>query len=86
MIRRAIWFVLGVTMGGWLVLRAKSLVRRFAPRTVSDHATSAAVAVRDFAGDVRTAMSARETELREVLGMTGGDDATGGTHETKDGH
>jgi hypothetical protein len=82
MIKRSIWFVLGVTMGGWLVLRAKHLARRWAPRSVGDQAAHVGVAVRDFADDVRTAMTARESELRQVLGIA---DRTDDPYEKKDG-
>jgi hypothetical protein len=80
MIRRLFWLFLGVTLGAWAVLRAKKVIRSWAPRAIADHATELGTSLRGFADDVRVAMNAREIELRDTLGLNDSLD------EHKDGH
>jgi hypothetical protein len=68
-IRRLFWMILGVALGAWAAFRLKRLMRALAPQALVHQATGVGHTVREFAGDVRAAMNAREDELREALGI-----------------
>jgi hypothetical protein len=80
MIRRLFWLFLGVTLGAWTVLRAKKVLRSWAPQAIAEHAAGLGTSLRGFSDDVRVAMNAREIELRDTLGLNEPID------EHKDGH
>ena len=79
--RRLFYLAIGVGIGIAVVRQVTRTAGRFTPSGVADRTAASASglvhAVREFAGDVRSAMAQRETELRAAL--TGdGDHRTGG--------
>jgi hypothetical protein len=69
MIRRLFWLSLGVMLGVWAAFRLKRLMRAMAPQALIHQAAGVGQTVREFAGDVRVAMNAREDQLRDALGL-----------------
>ena len=67
MIRRLFWLATGFVLGAWAALRLKRLMYALAPQALVHQATGVGQNVRDFAGEVRDAMHAREDELRDAL-------------------
>ncbi len=67
MIRRLFWLVLGTAFGVWSAFRLRRLARAVTPGGLAGHAAGLGRSVREFAGDVRVAMHAREEELRDAL-------------------
>ena len=74
MFRRAFWFTAGAVAGVWVTTRVQRTVRGLAPDALAARAAGRALEagqrLRDFAHEVRAGMTQRETELREVLGLT----------------
>lgn len=75
MTRRLFWLAMGVTIGALLVRKlskvAAALTPRGMARGLSQSLAELADSLRDFADDVRDAMTAREAELREAVGFDG---------------
>lgn len=69
MIRRLFWLTVGVMLGVWASFRLKRLMRALAPQALVHQASGVGHTVREFAGDVRDAMHAREDQLRDALGL-----------------
>ena len=73
--RRLFWLVMGVTIGALVVRKlsraAEKLTPQGAARSISAGLEELAASIRDFASDVRAAMTERESELRESTGMAG---------------
>jgi hypothetical protein len=69
MIRRLFWLFVGAAMGSWAAFRLKRLMRALAPQALVHQASGVGHTVREFAEDVKTAMHAREGELRDALGL-----------------
>jgi hypothetical protein len=69
MIRRLSWMVLGFALGFWSAFRLKRALRALTPKGLAHQAAGVGQSVREFAGDVRTAMRTREDELRDALGI-----------------
>ena len=67
MIRRLFWLLRGFALGAWAAFRLKRLLRALAPQCLTGQASGIGQRVREFAGDVRVAMNAREDELRDAL-------------------
>lgn len=67
MIRRLFWVALGFAGGVYTTLRAKRLLLSVTPKGIADRGAGLGQSVREFAGDVKVAMNARETELRDAL-------------------
>jgi hypothetical protein len=74
-VRRLFWLAMGVTIGALIVRKLSKAAERLTPRGmatgVGDGLRELADAVRDFADDVRSAMHAREAELRAGTGLDG---------------
>ncbi|MDN5725660.1 MAG: hypothetical protein L0G99_06965 [Propionibacteriales bacterium] len=74
MLRKVIWFTVGMGVGIVVYVRARDYVRNKMPKAVSDtvHRTQERVrgSVLDFADQARAAMAEREQELRDTLGLT----------------
>jgi hypothetical protein len=66
-IRRLFWLVTGFALGVWVSFRLKRLMHALAPQALVHQASGVGQTVRDFAGEVRDAMHAREDELRDAL-------------------
>jgi hypothetical protein len=73
--RRLFWLALGATLGVLIMRKLSATAARLTPRgmaeSLTDALTELAAAIGDFAGDVREAMTERETELREGTGLDG---------------
>jgi hypothetical protein len=81
--RRLFWLALGATVGVLLVRKLSRAAEKLTPQGVA-HSFAAGLnelsyALRDFITDVREAMTAQETALREAAGLDGGSvDSAGG--------
>lgn len=73
--RRIFWLAMGITIGVLVVRKLSNAAAKLTPSGVTASLTQAlgelAESVRDFAHDVRAAMSAREAELRAGAGLDG---------------
>ncbi|MDT4912375.1 MAG: hypothetical protein QOC66_1503 [Pseudonocardiales bacterium] len=73
--RRLFWLAMGVTIGALLVRKISRTAQKLTPRGMATGVgaglSELAEAIRDFAADVREAMSERETELRQATGLDG---------------
>lgn len=73
--RRLFWLAMGVTIGALVVRKLSRVAEKLTPqgaaRGISGGLEELAASIRDFAADVRAAMSERESELRESTGMAG---------------
>jgi len=75
-VRRLFWLALGVTLGVLIMRKVSRAVERLTPenmaRSFSAGLNELAYSIREFAADVREAMTAQETALREAAGLDGG--------------
>jgi hypothetical protein len=71
--RRLFWLALGATLGVLIFRKLSQTAQKLTPQGIAGAIgaglTDLAVAVRDFAEDVRDAMETRESELREAAGL-----------------
>ncbi|MCW2620669.1 MAG: putative secreted protein [Frankiales bacterium] len=78
MTRRLFYIAFGAAAGVIAVRRATQAAQRYTPAGLQQRAGGAfgslGDAVRDFAAEVKVAMSEREVELREALGLDGRND------------
>jgi hypothetical protein len=76
--RRLFYIAFGAAAGIVAVRRATQTAQRYTPAGLQQRAGGAfgsvGEAVRDFAAEVKAAMSEREVELREALGLDGSND------------
>jgi hypothetical protein len=74
--RRLFWLAMGVTIGALLVRKLSRAAEKLTPGGMANSVSAAlaelADSIRDFAADVRAAMSEREAELREATGLASG--------------
>lgn len=71
MMKRLFWLVLGAVLGVVMFRKLTRKAQAFTPSGVAASLGELASSVRDFGRDVRTAMSEREEELREGVGLDG---------------
>jgi adenylosuccinate lyase len=73
--RRLFWLAMGITIGALLVRKLSRAAEKLTPSGMASGLAAAlaelADSIRDFAADVREAMSEREAELREATGLDG---------------
>jgi hypothetical protein len=73
--RRLFWLAMGVTIGAMVVRKLSRAAEKLTPRGIAGGIGAGlaelADAIRDFATDVREAMTEREAELRESTGLDG---------------
>ena len=69
--KRLFWLVLGAVLGIVAFRKLTSKAAAFSPAGIASSIGSLAESVRDFADDIRDAMSQREHELREGTGLDG---------------
>jgi adenylosuccinate lyase len=73
--RRLFWLAMGITIGALLVRKLSRAAEKLTPSGMASGLAAAlaelADSIRDFAADVRKAMSEREAELREATGLDG---------------
>jgi hypothetical protein len=67
--RRGFWFVAGAGTGVYVMIRARRAAEVFTPEGLRDRLAGLGVGAHLFADEVRTGMDARETELRQRLGL-----------------
>ena len=71
--RRLFWLAMGVTIGALVVRKLSKAAARFTPSGMSQGLAASlgelADALRDFAADVRAAMTDREEQLRAATGL-----------------
>ena len=74
--RRLFWLALGATLGVLIVRKLSKAAEKLTPQGVAQSfsagLTELAAALRDFAADVREAMTAQEAALREAAGLDAG--------------
>jgi len=74
--RRLFWLALGATVGVLIVRKLSKAAEKLTPQGVAQSFTAGltelAAALRDFATDVREAMTAQEAVLREAAGLDAG--------------
>jgi hypothetical protein len=75
-IRRLFWLGLGAALGALIVRRVTRAAQALTPQSLaasfSDALRELGSGIRDFGQDVRAAMSDREVELRDALGIPEG--------------
>jgi anaerobic ribonucleoside-triphosphate reductase len=75
MIRRMFWLVMGITIGVLVVRKLTRAAEKLTPRAMAGGLgaglSDLADSIREFAHDVRAAMTEREAQLRESTGMDG---------------
>ncbi len=71
--RRLFWIALGATLGVLIFRRLSQAAQKLTPQgvasTIGQGLSELASSLRDFADDVRSAMSAHESELRAAAGI-----------------
>jgi len=71
--RRLFWLGMGMTIGALLMRKVSKLAAKLTPGSIGQSVVTGlsdlAYSVRDFASDVREAMTEREAELRESTGL-----------------
>ncbi len=71
--RRLFWLAMGVTIGALIVRRLTKVAERLTPKGLAETLGNVVVDLiseaREFASDVRDAMSQREHDLREGSGL-----------------
>ena len=76
MIRRLFWLGLGAALGALIVRRLTRAAQALTPQSMAaslaDALRELGSGIRDFGEDVRAAMSDREGELRDALGIPDG--------------
>jgi hypothetical protein len=74
--RRLFWLALGASLGILIVRKLSKAAERLTPQGMAQSLGAGlnelAFSVRDFAADVREAMSVQETALREAAGLDAG--------------
>jgi uncharacterized protein DUF6167 len=75
--RRLFWLALGATVGVLIVRKLSRAAEKLTPQGVAQSFAAGlnelAVALRDFAADVREAMTAHESALRSAAGLDTGE-------------
>jgi hypothetical protein len=69
--KRLFWVVFGATLGILVFRKVTRKVEAFTPAGIASSVGGLAELVRDFADDVRYAMTERELQLREGTGLDG---------------
>ncbi|MCW2747342.1 MAG: hypothetical protein JWP10_484 [Nocardioidaceae bacterium] len=66
--RRAAWFVAGAAAGLYASVRARRVAYRLTPPGLLDQAGALGVGIRAFGEEMRSGMSARESEILHQFG------------------
>jgi hypothetical protein len=71
--KRLFWFAVGVGVAAFVVVKGKELYHRYTPKGVAEQVDKARIDagswIGDFISTMGEAMDARESELREALGL-----------------
>ncbi len=77
--RKVVWFALGAAVAVVVVLKGRELLRKTTPagvrEQVSEKSSDAMKAASAFVTTFRSAMTERESELRDALGITAAHEA-----------
>lgn len=75
MIRRLFWLAMGVTIGALIVRKLSRAAEKLTPKGIADRLGAGlaelSASLRDFAADVREAMTEQEAVLRDAAGLDG---------------
>jgi hypothetical protein len=66
---RALWFVAGAATSAYAITKARRAAEAFTPEGLRDRMAALSLGAQLFGDEVREEMSARETELRDRLGI-----------------
>lgn len=66
---RTLWFVAGAATSAYAIAKARRAAEAFTPEGLRDRLGALSLGAQLLGDEVRTEMSARETELRERLGL-----------------
>jgi Family of unknown function (DUF6167) len=66
---RALWFVAGAATSAYALTKARRAAEALTPDGLRDRLAGLSLGAHLFGEELRTEMSARETELRERLGL-----------------
>lgn len=66
---RALWFVAGAATSAYAITKARRAAEAFTPEGVRDRLAALSLGAQLFGDEVRTAAAAKETDLRERLGL-----------------
>lgn len=66
---RTLWFVAGAATSAYAIVKARRAAEAFTPDGLRDRMGALSLGAQLLGDEVRTEMSARETELRERLGL-----------------
>ena len=67
--RRTLWFVAGAATSAYAITKARRAAEAFTPDGMRDRLAGLSLGAQLFSEEVRTEAAARETELRERLGL-----------------
>jgi hypothetical protein len=67
--RRTLWFVAGAATSAYAITKARRVAEAFTPDGLRDRAAGLTLGAQLFGDEVRSEMAAKETELRERLGL-----------------
>ena len=79
---RALWFVAGAATSAYAMVKARRAAEALTPEGISDRISGLQKGAQLFGDELRTEMAAKETELRERLGLDGGGPTPIGVGET----
>jgi hypothetical protein len=68
-VSRGLWFVAGAATSAYALVKARRAAEALTPDGLRDRLSGLALGAQLFGHEVRTEMGARETELRNRLGM-----------------
>jgi hypothetical protein len=66
---RTIWFVAGAATSAYAIVKARRAAEAVTPDGIRDRLAGLTLGAQIFGDEVRTEMTARETQLRERLGL-----------------
>ncbi|HSE08205.1 MAG TPA: DUF6167 family protein [Nocardioidaceae bacterium] len=66
---RTLWFVAGAATSAYAIVKARRAAEAFTPDGLRDRLGALSLGAQMLGDEVRSEMSARETELRERLGL-----------------
>lgn len=67
--RRAVWFVAGAATSAYAITKARRAAEAFTPEGLRDRLAGLTLGAQLFGDELRDEMAAKETELRERLGL-----------------
>lgn len=68
--RRVFWVAVGAAAGVYAVRKVQKTMHSYSPSGVAERASGLGERLQALADDIKTAMSQRESELRDALGLS----------------